>query len=165
MTFKMYAIFWGLKDPFKDKCMNEKSNYKSMPMVTLLKMDHQNSCVNFFFGIYLYAWSQSQFSENATQGILSKSIFKKLQKSFLTIQFLTVYDIVSKFFNFSLTVVKRIVAKNQTPRATACLSKQGQKSLFDVIFTDFTSKRRFQTLIRQLYSSLKALLFLLKHVL
>ena len=31
--------------------------------------------------------------------------------------FLTVYDMVSKFYYFSLTVMKLIVAKNQTPKS------------------------------------------------
>ena len=33
--------------------------------------------------------------------------------------FLTVYDMVSKFFNFSLTVMKLILATHQTPKSTA----------------------------------------------
>ena len=37
--------------------------------------------------------------------------------------FLTLYDMVSNFFYFSLTVKKLIVAKNQTPKSTVWLSK------------------------------------------
>ena len=47
---------------------------------------------------------------------------------------------VSKFYYFSLTVMKLTVEKNQTPKSKYI---RPEKVFFDVIFIDFTSKSLF----------------------
>ena len=47
---------------------------------------------------------------------------------------------VSKFYYFSLTVMKLIVAKNQALSQLPDCQNAARKSFFYAIFTDFTSK-------------------------
>ena len=46
---------------------------------------------------------------------------------------------VSKFFYFSLTVMKLIVAKNQTPKSTDCHNAARKSLFFKAVFGQFYS--------------------------
>ena len=123
--------------------------------------------LSFFCGLCLYAgywdivsifrkchlgnFEQINFSRNWRNQVHSQVIIKQKFRLkalicfwvFLTIFFLTVYDMVSKFFNFSLTVMKLILATHQTPKSIAWQSKCGPKKFFWCNYNWFYFKKSF----------------------